>query len=288
VTPVTSSSVARDIYLDLGDDLRLHVARRGAGPALVLIHGFTGSAGTWAELSTALESRYSILSLDLPGHGKSSTPASPQRYALDRFADDLARTLDILEIERAACLGYSMGGRAALRFALRHPDRIRALVLESTSPGIADSAERAEREESDHALAQMLERQGIEDFVDYWEQLPIWKSQKSLSHEARTRLREQRLAGDARGLANSIRGAGAGADPSVMDRLFALEVPTLLIAGALDEKYAAASQRMKASLPHARVAIVENAGHAVHLEQPEIFADLVAAFLDEQASNRVR
>lgn len=273
------------LEVDAGEGLRLHLARAGTGPPVVMLHGFTGSTTTWAALTAALGIRYTSIAVDLPGHGRSTAPDIPARYGLDRFAADLARMLDSLGIERAAVLGYSMGGRAALRFSLRYPARVRALILESTSAGLTDEADRAARVASDQAIADMVERDGIHAFVDFWERLPIWKSQMLLSPADRSELRAQRLAGDARGLANSLRGAGAGLDSSVTDMLAEHDVPTLVIAGELDEKYVRASRILAASMLKARVAIVPSAGHAVHLEQPEAFAKLVLAFLREAPSD---
>ena len=276
-------SVERDVeerHVDVGDGLRLRVVSSGHGAPLLLLHGFAGSAETWTPLRDAIADRFTIHAVDLPGHGRSGAPEQPGRYALARLADDLARMLDALDAETVALLGYSLGARAALRFALDHPARVRVLVLESVSPGIADPAERAERRAADAALADLIEREGIAAFVDRWERLPLWASQAALAEPVRASLRAQRLANLPRGLANSLRGAGAAADPPVVERLATLGAPTLIIAGALDAKYVGLGRIMERSLAHARLSVVEGAGHAVHLEQPEAFAALVAEFLD--------
>ncbi len=272
--------------VDVGGGLSLHLARAGVGPPLLLLHGFTGAGGTWAPLRAALGGSYATLAVDLPGHGRSGAPADPARFALDRLADDLARVLDAAGVARAAVLGYSLGGRAALRFALARPERVAALVLESASPGIADPAERAARVAADAALADAIERDGVAAFVDCWERLPLWASQAALGDDARAALRAGRLANDARGLANSLRGAGAGADPPALDRLAAIRAPTLLVAGALDAKYVALGRAMRRAIPGARITVVAGAGHAVHLERPDAFAALVRTFLDESLGPR--
>jgi 2-succinyl-6-hydroxy-2,4-cyclohexadiene-1-carboxylate synthase len=276
---VIDSSADEHLKIDVGDGVMLHVVRSGTGPPLVLLHGFTGSAETWSDLRRRMEDRFTIFAVDMTGHGRSSAPPLASRYALDRFADDLVYVLDEMQLDRVALAGYSMGGRAALRFALRHPARVSALVLESTSPGILDRAERGERKKADDARADMIERDGVAAFVDYWENLPLWNTQGRMSVSERSRLREQRLANSAEGLANSLRGAGAAADESVIDRLETLAVPALLIAGALDEKYVAIAEAMQRRWPAASVAIVPDAGHAVHLEQPKVFSRLIADFL---------
>lgn len=267
--------------IDVGDGLTLHVERDGSGPPVLLLHGFTGSTVTWDTLRTWLRGRYEIITVDLPGHGRSSIPADPARYALTRTADDLARVLDVLGVDRAAVLGYSMGGRTALRLALAHPDRVAALVLESVSSGIEDADERTTRSTNDEALADSIERDGIEAFVDYWERLPLWNSQRSLPRNARESLRLQRLNNRSTGLANSLRGAGAGVDEPVLSRLRELGMPTLLVAGERDTKYVLLEIQMGRRLHHGRLEQVKDAGHAVHLEQPEAFATLVEHFLLE-------
>ncbi|MBX6341499.1 MAG: 2-succinyl-6-hydroxy-2,4-cyclohexadiene-1-carboxylate synthase, partial [Thermomicrobiaceae bacterium] len=223
------------------------------------------------------------VAVDLLGHGASDAPRDPARYRMERCVADLLALLDALDLPRAAVLGYSMGGRVALHLALAAPERVGALVLESASPGIPDAAERAARRVSDAALADLIEREGIAAFVDHWERLPLWASQASLPREVRARLRAQRLAHRPDGLAGSLRGLGAGEMAPVHDRLGALGMPALLVAGALDEKYRALAEWMAIAMPRARVAVVPGAGHAVHLERPEAFLRAVGAFLEEVA-----
>jgi 2-succinyl-6-hydroxy-2,4-cyclohexadiene-1-carboxylate synthase len=278
------TAVAEQLDIDAGDGLVLHVARSGNGAPVLLLHGFTGSSTTWDALRNELQASFTIITVDLPGHGRSGTPTDPARYALSRFSDDLTKVLDALAVERVALLGYSMGGRTALDFTLRHPNRVAALVLESTSPGIADPGERAARIASDIALADRIERDGVASFVDEWERLPLWASQRSLPEETRARLRTQRLTNQSAGLANSLRGAGAGAEPPVTGRLADIAVPILSIAGALDSKYVALARLIGASTTPTDVAVVTGAGHAVHLEQPDEFLGLVVRFLNRVSS----
>src|SRR5205807_809180 len=105
------------------------------------------------------------------------------------------------------------------------------------SPGLASATEREQRRQSDSALAERIEREGVKAFIDYWEQIPLFASQNSLPREKREALREQRLNNRARGLANSLRGVGTGAQPALHARLPELNLPALLIAGELDTKF---------------------------------------------------
>lgn len=264
---------------DAGDGLRLHIAESGDGPPLVLLHGFTGSTETWTPFRSKFDTAYRVVAIDHAGHGRSSIPSAAERYRLGRFSDDLVRLIDSLSLDRVSLAGYSMGGRAALKFAIDHGDRVAALVLESTSPGIRDAAQRLDRRAFDASLARDLERDGIEPFVDRWERLPLWDSQRNLSDSTRARLRARRLSNDALGLANSLRGAGSGEDSCVLDQASGIHAPVLLIAGALDSKYVELGRLLERSIPGSRLQVVANAGHAVHLEKPEAFAAATLDFL---------
>jgi len=274
---LTREIIHREI--DAGDDLRLHVVVSGSGAPLVLLHGFTGSAESWIPLRESLDDSYQVIAIDLPGHGQSSSPADPSRYAAERLADDIVRVADDLELERFALMGYSMGGRMALRLALAHRERVNALILESTSPGIADSAARSARVASDSLLADTIEQKGIEWFVNQWEMLSLWASQKDLPDEKRNALHVQRMANDPRGLANSLRGAGAGKVEPIIDQLSSIDIRTLLVAGELDAAYVAYAKIMETAMPNARMQIIAGAGHSVHFEKPEALADAVRLFL---------
>ena len=254
------------------------------GGTLTLIHGFTGSAAGWgAHLDTFAAVGLRAIALDMLGHGASDLPDDPARYAMGLCRDDILAALAQLGIGagESALLGYSMGGRIALYTALS--GYFSALILESASPGLATEAERAARRASDAALAQRIERDGVPAFVDEWERLPLFASQQLLPAERRDALRAQRLHNRAAGLANSLRGIGTGAQPSLWDDLPRLSIPTLLIAGALDTKYAAIARQMAERLPHAQLTVVPNAGHAPHVEQPTMFDELVTDFCLEQA-----
>ncbi|HLY26706.1 MAG TPA: alpha/beta fold hydrolase, partial [Aggregatilineales bacterium] len=131
------------------------------------------------------------------------------------------------------------------------------------------------------AQAQQIDQEGLESFVAHWEAQPLFSSHAQLPSAIRSRLRQERLSNNPRGLANALRGLGTGVQSSLWDRLPDLFVPTLLIAGEMDEKYRRIGQEMAAQLPQARLAVVPGAGHTVHLEQPVLFDKLVTSFLTE-------
>jgi 2-succinyl-6-hydroxy-2,4-cyclohexadiene-1-carboxylate synthase len=228
---------------------------------LVLLHGFTATGRSWDPVVAALAERYRCFAPDLPGHGD----ADGRRPAT---FDAVAAYVGALRLERFALCGYSMGGRLALHVALRDP-RVQRLVLVGASPGIADAAEREARRTADLALADRIEQIGLEPFVQEWGAQPLFAGQpRGVAAAAR----EDRLRNTATGLAAALRGLGTGAMVPLWDRLGELRMPVVLVAGEHDDKFRAIAERMAAAIPDARVVVVPDAGHAVHLERPDAVA----------------
>ena len=258
---------------------RCHVRVHGEGEPLLMLHGFSGDSTTWDAFRANIGSGFRLIAPDLLGHGKSAAPADSERYRMSEAAADMIALLDLLGSDRAHLLGYSMGGRLALCLALRYPSRFNSLIMESASPGMANEAERAERRQQDEALARRIESDGIDAFVDFWESLPLWESQRTLTPETRLAQRNQRLRNGAIGLANSLRGMGAGAQPSLWHELPGLRMPTLLLVGEGDHKFRAINEQMAGHMPKAELRLISGAGHNTHLEQPAQFAARVRSFL---------
>jgi 2-succinyl-6-hydroxy-2,4-cyclohexadiene-1-carboxylate synthase len=171
-----------------------------------------------------------------------------------------------------------MGGRAALYFAVHHPERVASLILESASPGLVFPAERRARAAEDDQRANAILTGGMEAFVEYWYSLPLFQSLYLLPG-VRARTIARRKANHPGWAAKAISDLSPGRQHPVWDWLSRLEMPVLLVVGSLDEKYVQLNEKMTASIPRVRLAIVPEAGHAVHLEQPDQFTDLVQDFL---------
>ena len=258
--------------------IELNVEVEGKGPAVLLLHGFTGDVSTWDTFLPVLGG-FETVRIDLIGHGASDAPEEPHRYSMDHAVEDICAILDHFRLNEIGLLGYSLGGRVALHFALRHPERLWGLVLESASPGIESADERRARIASDEALASDLLRDGIEPFIDRWQSQALFASQSSLPAEVQERQRRLRLSQSPLGLANSLRGMGAGRQDYLMPELGRINVSTMLIAGELDTKYAALTQEMAAMIPDVGMDVVPGAGHAVHMEAPERFSRVAGTFL---------
>lgn len=256
----------------------IHAETWGDGAPLVLLHGFTGSAATWEPVRVLLGTRRRVVSLELPGHG-ASPPPDPA-HGLADVARSAVAAVTALGIRRADWLGYSLGGRIALRVAVDHPAAVARLALESASPGLADPGARAVRAAADDALAARLERHGLAWFVDCWMAQPLFASQRRLDTTVLARERRLRLDQSPAGLAAALRAFGVGRQAPIWDRLATVTAPTLLVAGAEDARYVAIARAMATRLRDARVAVVPEAGHTVHLENPVPFWSLVCRFLD--------
>jgi 2-succinyl-6-hydroxy-2,4-cyclohexadiene-1-carboxylate synthase len=248
----------------------------GKGSPLLLIHGFTGSRDAWSHLQPLLGDRYRVLAPDLPGHGES--PISADATFHDAV-DQLLALLDATGLERVDVAGYSLGARVALALALRAPERVSRLVLESGSPGLRHRRERGERRRDDAALAEVIERDGLEAFVQRWEALPLFDGLRKLPEPLKAGLHERRLSHRPEALAGSLRALSLGAQPSYWARLWTVRAPTLLLTGGRDEKFTGIARAMAAEMPLVWGHVFPGAGHAPHLESPEEWAQEVSSFL---------
>ncbi|MDX2161002.1 MAG: 2-succinyl-6-hydroxy-2,4-cyclohexadiene-1-carboxylate synthase [bacterium] len=258
-----------------------HLIETGSGDPLVLLHGFMGSAAGWGALHTQLARSRRVIALDALGHGSTDAPPIPQRYRIEQAAHDLVMLFELLALPPVDLLGYSMGGRLALYVALEYPERLRSLVLESTSAGLGNRIEAERRAQADADRAAVIEQEGLETFIARdWETLPLFASQRRLPEAIRDRVRAERMAHTADGLANSLRGMSVGQQPYLGERLGAITMPALLIAGELDAAYCEGMRRMAAHMLNARIEIVPDAGHNVHLEQPAAYLECIDQFLN--------
>lgn len=255
--------------------VELHVERRGSGPPVVLLHGFTGDGTTMGGLAQRLEADAEVVVPDLVGHGRSCSPVDERNYSVDAMAAHVAAIGEEAIGGPFHLVGYSMGGRVALTLACRRPELLRSLTLIGASAGLADESERVERRESDTGLAESIELDGLETFVDRWMANPLFATQTRLGDDFLAAARAQRLRNSAAGLIRSLRAAGTGAMPPLHDDLRRCGVSTVFVVGAEDPKFTGLAVELAALMPTADVAVIEDAGHAAHLEQPDEVAAVV-------------
>ena len=246
--------------------------RRRSYPVTVLaLHGFLGSGADWHAVASRLEA--TVVAPDLAGHG-AAVGLDPAAYPPDGAAHRLADALEARGVRRALVAGYSMGGRLALHFALRHPDRVGALLLLSASPGLRTAAARADRRALDAERAAAIARD-LPAFLDAWYRADLWGG---LEVATRRGLVERRSRNDAAELGRSLEGMGTGAQPSHWDRLREIGVPAVAAAGARDARYVAIAHEM-AAVSSVRPVVIPDAGHALLTEAPASVARLLTALL---------
>lgn len=232
-----------------------------------LLHGFTQTSESWAEPIAALQERLPTATFwapDMPGHGDGMTLP----YSLSEGAMAIAELAS-----PGIWIGYSMGGRYLLHVATQHPEIVTALVLISTTAGLETCEEREERRNADHALADSIERDGVSAFLQRWMTLPLFSGLRPSATDLAARQRNSSI-----GLAESLRHAGTGCQQPLWSELASVDVPTLVITGSEDEKFCALGARIAQTMPQAEHITMSGAGHALHLEHSERFADLVVGW----------
>ena len=260
------------IQMNFGD-YHYGVTVVGDGKPLVCLHGFSESGTTWDGIHA---DGYRMIRIDLIGHGTSSRPTEVGAYTISQMLLDIHRIVYALAGESYALLGYSMGARIALLYALQYPLEVTKLILESGSVGIEGTVERSERREADVALGKRIREQTIEWFAETWAKLDIFKSQYTLPNAVQNRIQHRRLQNSPHALAFTLEGSGQGVMPYVGHRLQELTMPICYISGELDTKYTEIGKQYFAHTHH----VVLGAGHNVHVEKPCQYMCIVKEFLD--------
>lgn len=260
-----------------GDDIHLNYVVIGDGVPVTLLHGFTLSQRSWQEVISEMPDGWRWVVPDLRGHGATRIPSGAP-CTMDACMGDLEMLWDHLGIERTHLVGYSMGGRLALHVAAHRPERLLSLLTIGAHAGLEESA-REGRRQGDEALAQRIEKDGLEAFVDYWGSLPLLAGVERRGPSFTAQLRAERMGNHVAGLAKSLRGMGAGRMEPAWDELARVRCHCTFVAGQLDHGYVASARRLASTVVDGRVEVVLRAGHAVHLERPEAFAKVLAAHL---------
>lgn len=258
-------------------DLNYHVQIKGEGKPLIALHGFSENLSTWEALN--LEG-YRLVLIDWVGHGQSDKPELRKEYHWRALVGHLHRIVSQLGLERYALLGYSMGGRMALVYALTYPAEVDKLILESASYGECGPVRRWKRRRSDGKLAQKIRANGIGWFNRYWSGLHLFKTQAELPAAVTAAIRERRLGNEPYALANSLWGSGQGRFPCLKDKISQLAMPVLYLSGEYDSKYSAVGAEFEKRSPEIERQVMAGAGHNIHIEKPEAFRQAVQAFLD--------
>ena len=231
----------------------------GSGPPLLLTHGYSVTSEMWKGQVEALSKTHTLVLWDLRGHGRSDYPEDDAAYGEAETIGDMAALLDHVGAKRAVVGGLSLGGYMSLAFYRAHPERVSALLIIDTGPGFKKDEAREAWNKRARETAARFDREGL----------------AALSSASRTANHR-----DASGLARAARGMLAQRDARVIEVLPEIKVPSLVVVGADDTPFIAASDYMAAKIPGAKKAVIPAAGHMSNIDQPQAFAEAVLPFLD--------
>jgi pimeloyl-ACP methyl ester carboxylesterase len=246
------------------DGVGIHYEVHGDGPAILLSHGYSATCRMWDGQIAAFKDRYTIIVWDMRGHGESDYPADPAAYSEALTVGDMAAILDVCDLPAAIIGGLSLGGYMTLAFHQRHPERCRALMLFDTGPGFRNAEAREAWNQRARARGDDLDTRGL----------------AALGQSDEVRMSRHRSAS---GLAGAARGMLAQETDGVIRSLDTIAVPALVLVGANDTNFLAATDYMAAKIPGARKVVIPDAGHAANLHQPAAFNRAMEDFLSEFA-----
>ena len=238
----------------------IHYEVHGSGPTILLSHGYSSTSRMWDGQVATLRDRYQVIVWDMRGHGESDYPTDQSVYSEALTVGDMTGLLDLVGAKKAIVAGLSLGGYMSLAFHASHPERVRALMLFDTGPGFKKDEARAKWNETARQRAATLEAKGL----------------AALNTSDEVRLTRHR---DATGLARAARGMLAQENDRVIQSLDKVTVPSLVLVGANDTNFLAATDYMAAKIKGATKAVIPDAGHAANLHQPARFNQAVEAFL---------
>ena len=250
------------------DGVDLYYEVHGDGPPLLLTHGYSATSQMWRGQVEPFSKHHKLIIWDMRGHGRSDYPDELAAYSEAHTVADMAALLDAVGAERAVVGGLSLGGYMSLAFHLAHSERVEALLIVDTGPGYRKDEPREGWNQTALRTAERYETEGLARL-------------DGGSVEMRTSTHR-----NADGLAKAARGMLTQRDAGVINSLPDIAVPSLVVVGANDTPFLAASDYMAAKIPGARKLVIPDAGHAANIDQPEAFNTGVLGFLAEAGLQR--
>lgn len=277
---VTSSRMhsvdVRHGYATTPDGVRIAYQVSGRGPALVCCHAMGNDHSIYDRHRDRFSEKHTLITLDQRGSGASDHPPFEEGpdsyYTFDRFGDDLKTVLDEIGVERATILGYSMGAVTALSFSTRWPERVERLIL------VSAMASRLPQPIIDRArsVEEMLDKNGIEETYDFYFSGSLFEGLME-DREFQSRVARFKSRATAHGFKGCFR---VTIDrPSVVDKLYIIQCPTLILVGETDTHYLVEAELLERQIEGAKRVVVPRAGHPITVQAPERFEAEVMAFI---------
>jgi pimeloyl-ACP methyl ester carboxylesterase len=269
------------------DEVRLYYEEAGSGAAVVFVHEFGGDYRSYEQQMRFFGRRYRCVAYNARGYPPSDVPAELSKYSQDRAREDVLAVLDRLKIQNAHIVGVSMGAFAALHFGLKYPDRTRSLALGGCGYG-AEPAGRAKFQEECEAAARRFETLTMAEAAQAYALTPTRVQLQNKDPRAWQEFLTMLAEHSPLGSALTLRGVQKRR-PSLYDLSEPIKnssVPTLIMAGDEDEPCIEASIFLKRTMPLAGLVFLPRTGHAVNLEEPELFNYFCADFFHQVECGR--
>ncbi|MGH7266490.1 MAG: alpha/beta fold hydrolase [Candidatus Rokuibacteriota bacterium] len=269
-----------------GVDLLYEVT--GAGVPLIFSHEYAGDARSWEPQVRFFSRFYRCVTYNHRGFPPSTVPSDPAAYSLEILVEDLAALLDHLGLAGPVHLvGLAMGGSVALHFALRSPERCRSLVVAATGSGTGDAEA---YQQKNLQVIELLATRGMRAYAEAHALEPTRIQLRHKDPRGWLEFREQLASHSAEGAALTRQGVQGRRPPltALQERLSALAVPTLIVAGDEDTPCLQPALFLKRAIPAAGLAMFPRTGHTINLEEPALFNRVVLDFLHAVEAERWR
>ena len=240
---------------------------------ILFLHGFTGSTKSWLSIRSKISSP--SISIDIPGHGKSTFNNLNESYFFKDFSNELYISLLQMKIKKINLCGYSLGGRLAITFAAKYPDMINSLLIESTSLGIEDRIDREIRYKKDLNISESIE-ENLTEFTKNWSFNKLFEKQELRNKEGTLDQKTVRKSHNKEQLARSLKTFSIGNMPFLRNQFQKFTFPIIIVNGKDDIEYIKEGRDMLKLNKNAMQYIINNASHNVHLESEESFLDILS------------
>lgn len=243
------------------DGVNIYYETHGEGPVILLSHGYSATAQMWRGQIEPLSKKHKLVLWDMRGHGQSDYPDDQSEYSEEKTVGDMLALLDHLGAKTAIVGGLSLGGYMSLAFNASHPERVRALLIIDTGPGYKNDVARDGWNQNAFKTAARYEKEGL----------------TALGGASAERATAQHR--NAQGLARAGRGMLTQKNARVIESLPGIKVPAIVVVGAKDTPFLAASDYMTAKIPGAEKVVIPDAGHAANIDQPAAFNAAITSFI---------
>ncbi|MHA1914585.1 MAG: alpha/beta fold hydrolase, partial [Promethearchaeota archaeon] len=252
-------------------DIEMYYEITGEGDPLLLIHGLGSSTRDWEEQVPVFSTKYQVITIDLRGHGKTDKPKGP--YSIKMFAEDIAELLNILEIKLVNVLGISLGGGVAFQIAVDFPDLVKSLIIVNSTPEVRVDSFKQKREFIKRTI--IIKLVGMKKMGEVLAPRLFIKPEME---DKRLKLIERWMENDKKAYLAALYTLKGW---SVRNQISNIKCPTLVIGSDEDYTPSSIKEEYTALIPNAKFIEIEDARHAVPMEKPEEFNEIIMKFLLE-------